>query len=264
MMSGPTPSGRRSATRRRVIAASSLGLATAATGCGGLWQGDLVPNGSGFSPVWTFHADDHLLTGPAIGGGHAYVGARDKRLYAVDIETGEEQWRFETGGRIATPPRVGDDQVFTSSTDGDLYALDQATGSLNWVFETHKTPARQIAVGPDRVYVGHRYRKSDDNQRGYSLSGLARSTGEMEVNRTSSNAFSTPHDYRRYDLFRPRRGRHTRDGQGGMERYCGPTTWHTGTVPSRWSAVTRWSWPPRSRPGIRPPISLPWTVDPAI
>ena len=52
-----------------------------------------------------------------------YVGSNDGRLYALDVETGQEKWRFKTGGPVASSPAIAGGVVYFSSLDGYLYAV---------------------------------------------------------------------------------------------------------------------------------------------
>ncbi len=59
------------------------------------------------------------VTLPVVEDGIVYIGSNDRRVYALDAETGDEQTRFETFGSVRHAPTVD---------DGTLY-----TGSANWV-----------------------------------------------------------------------------------------------------------------------------------
>ncbi|HEY7423987.1 MAG TPA: PQQ-binding-like beta-propeller repeat protein [Gemmataceae bacterium] len=56
------------------------------------------------------------------------VGSRDRRIHALDRQTGKEEWNFATGGRVDASPVVVGKRVFAPSQDGNLYVLDLANG----------------------------------------------------------------------------------------------------------------------------------------
>lgn len=84
------------------------------------------------SERWRFKTEGPIYSSPAISGNVAYVGSRDKRVYAVDIATGKEKWRFETGDFVDSSPAVSGGKVYVASRDGAVYALDAATGKQIW------------------------------------------------------------------------------------------------------------------------------------
>lgn len=75
---------------------------------------------------------------PALGedASHVYVSAWDQRLYALDVETGEEVWiqDIEWHERFGTPtaPTVGNGLVYVGGDDGITHAFDERTGEPRW------------------------------------------------------------------------------------------------------------------------------------
>src|SRR5262249_29228027 len=57
------------------------------------------------------------------------AGSRDKRVYAVDRETGKEAWSLLTRGKVDSSPVVVGKRVFVGSLDGHLYVLDLEKGT---------------------------------------------------------------------------------------------------------------------------------------
>jgi outer membrane protein assembly factor BamB len=87
--------------------------------------------------LWEFETGDKIWSTPAISGDTLFVGSFDKKLYALDTETGKEKWpSFETQGAIIATPLVYNGMVYIGSFDRHLYALDAATGQKIWQFPT--------------------------------------------------------------------------------------------------------------------------------
>ena len=86
-----------------------------------------------------FQTEDKIWSTPVIDGDTLYVGSFDKRLYALDIGSGNEKWHFEAGGAIGSTPLVYDDTVYIGSFDGRFYAVNAADGSLRWQSEIEAT-----------------------------------------------------------------------------------------------------------------------------
>jgi TonB family protein len=109
-----------------------------------------------------------VYSSPAIGSdGTVYVGSTDKKVYALDGETGTKQWEFETGGAVESSPAIGSDgTVYVGSIDEKLYAINGKSGVKLWEFRTGGAVESSPAIGNDgTVYVG-----SNDNKI-YALDG---------------------------------------------------------------------------------------------
>lgn len=101
-------------------------------------------------------AYDYLTSAAAVANGTVYIGSADKRLYAVDAETGHEKWHFDTGGIVRSIPAVSDGLIFTGSFDHNIYALDARTGALRWKYDTHREVVSSPLVVDGTVYLGSR------------------------------------------------------------------------------------------------------------
>jgi eukaryotic-like serine/threonine-protein kinase len=93
---------------------------------------------------------------PTISGGVVYVGSADKRLYAIDAETGVERWHFETKDKVFSTPAVADGRVFIGSFDHNVYALDAKTGRMIWKLDTLEPIVSSPVVFDKTVYIGSR------------------------------------------------------------------------------------------------------------
>lgn len=82
-----------------------------------------------------FSTGDKIWSTPSVSNGVAYFGSHDRKVYAVNLATGEEIWSFETEGVVAGTPLVVNGMVIAGSFDKNLYALDALDGDLRWQFE---------------------------------------------------------------------------------------------------------------------------------
>ena len=73
--------------------------------------------------IWEFRTDDGVWSSPAVLDGVVYFGSFDGYLYAVDINTGQEQWKFKTDAGVFSSPAVSDGVVYFGNYDGYIYAL---------------------------------------------------------------------------------------------------------------------------------------------
>ena len=100
------------------------------------YSGDLVafdaadPTGS---ILWRFHPEGTIYGPPAFDSvrGSVYVGASDRRVYALDAR-GLFLWSFQAGDNVATRPLVAGAVVVVGSEDGWIYGLDADTGKERW------------------------------------------------------------------------------------------------------------------------------------
>jgi len=106
---------------------------------------------------WRFHPGGTVYGQPAFDAdaGRIYVGASDKRLYALDTR-GLFLWSFETKDNVAARPLVVGDLVVAASEDGKAYGLDATTGRARWTFKAEGgivswplTMAGVVVVGSD-------------------------------------------------------------------------------------------------------------------
>lgn len=82
--------------------------------------------------LWSFSAYNGSHSAPAVSDESVYFGTTEEKLYSIDIHTGEEEWTFRPFDWITCTPAVADETVFIGSNDGYLYAIDSASGDEIW------------------------------------------------------------------------------------------------------------------------------------
>jgi outer membrane protein assembly factor BamB len=102
---------------------------------------------------------DYRHSSPTVVDGTVYVGSADKRLYAVDAETGRVRWSFAAQGSIRSTPAVSEGAVYFGSWDGKVYALSAEGGEEVWSYEAGLPIQGSPAVAGGRVIVGSRSAK---------------------------------------------------------------------------------------------------------
>jgi outer membrane protein assembly factor BamB len=106
---------------------------------------------------------------PLVQDGTVYVGAWDKKVYALDAATGAIKWTTETDAQIVSSASWidaatagGAPAIVIGTNGGSLYALDAATGAIRWKAQSNErlgsgreyfyaTPT--VAYG--RVFIGN-------------------------------------------------------------------------------------------------------------
>ena len=109
--------------------------------------------------LWSFETEgDSVSSSPSIGAdGTLYIGASDKKVYALDGKTGAKKWEFITKYIVHSSPAIGPDgAIFVGSADNKVYAL-HPDGTKKWEFKTGFGVGSSPAIGSDgTIYVGSR------------------------------------------------------------------------------------------------------------
>ncbi|MBC8400114.1 MAG: PQQ-binding-like beta-propeller repeat protein, partial [Candidatus Marinimicrobia bacterium] len=112
---------------------------------------------------WSTTIGTRIYSSPALSVAQdvIYVGGFDKKVYAVEVSTGQTLWTYSTDGYILGSVAVDSNGVvYTSSSDRKLYALN-SDGSEKWIYATggaiwYSSPS----IGMNgQIYIG-----SDDNK----------------------------------------------------------------------------------------------------
>lgn len=95
---------------------------------------------SGDAPkqVWAVRTGRRLTGRVELRDGRLYGAGVDRKVYAVDLETGEVQWSSRLSGLVVGGVLVSGDTVFVASSrpEGRVYSLDRATGQRHWKAKT--------------------------------------------------------------------------------------------------------------------------------
>ena len=85
-----------------------------------------------------------------VAGGVAYFGSSaDHKVYAIELDGGQERWSFFTEGPVRFAPAIEGQRVFVASDDGWLYCLAAADGTLLWRF--HGGPKDERMIGNEQM-----------------------------------------------------------------------------------------------------------------
>jgi outer membrane protein assembly factor BamB len=107
--------------------------------------------------LWEFQGigDNAMVySSPAVADGTVVVGARDRKVHALDLATGKQKWEFATHGDVDSSPAISGSRVFVGSRDKNLYVLDLKTGEPVGEFTAGRAIAGSPAVGEGVVVIG--------------------------------------------------------------------------------------------------------------
>ena len=114
----------------------------------------------GSVPGWPIDGrrlDGEIWSQPVVVGGTLYVGTMDGKLYAFDLETGQELWAepFDADGAIADLAYIGDGVLFVPTLRGEVWLVDVETGrALRQPFEAEGWVWTRPAVQDGIAYFG--------------------------------------------------------------------------------------------------------------
>ncbi|UCE98395.1 MAG: PQQ-binding-like beta-propeller repeat protein [Dehalococcoidia bacterium] len=105
--------------------------------------------------IWKLETGEQIWATPTVDGDTLFIGTFDKKLYAIDINSGSQKWQqpFESQGPIISTPVVDNGVVYISSFDRHIYALNATSGELIWKFPDIKgngenTPQKWFWASP--------------------------------------------------------------------------------------------------------------------
>jgi outer membrane protein assembly factor BamB len=105
--------------------------------------------------LWRFsEAEGQYVGGGTVAGGKYIIGNGDGRVYALELENGQQAWGFSTGDRVWATPIVSGDTVYIASLDHRLYAVDLQTGDELWSIEFEGALSATPVLDGERLWVG--------------------------------------------------------------------------------------------------------------
>lgn len=92
-----------------------------------------IPAGSGIyafkkngdSEVWSKSLDSKANT-PVIAGEVVYVGDDSGKIYAFDVETGEQLWKYDAGAPIDRPLAISDGVIYAPTSESKLFNITES------------------------------------------------------------------------------------------------------------------------------------------
>ena len=107
--------------------------------------------------VWLFdHISEHAMvySSPAVSQDIVVVGAQDRNVYGLDLNTGKKLWSFTTRGEVDSSPVISAGRVYVGSKDKKLYVLDLKTGRELSSFTTGRGIVATPAIGEGVLVIG--------------------------------------------------------------------------------------------------------------
>ena len=133
---------------------------------------------------WTFNSDGPIFSTPAVAEGRIYLATNDRRIVALDTETGGLLWEYRVTGPVNSSPAIAENLVYVGLRDGDILALNKSSGELEWTYDAGAGIYSSAVVVDGALYIG----SGDSN-----LYALDAATGKLRWKReTNSWVVSAP------------------------------------------------------------------------
>jgi outer membrane protein assembly factor BamB len=85
---------------------------------------------------WATSLGHAVLASPIVENGAAFIGAADRKLYALDVATGERLWDFATESWVVSAVAYAGERVITTSQDNRIHIVGSETGRMRLIYET--------------------------------------------------------------------------------------------------------------------------------
>jgi subtilisin family serine protease/outer membrane protein assembly factor BamB len=105
---------------------------------------------------WRFLADNQIYTSPSLDvSGNLYIASLSGTVYSLTSQ-GAQRWRVSAGGFVTSSLALANGTAYFASYDKRLYALDMATGQTRWTyFIGEEVRASSPAVAEDgSIFIG--------------------------------------------------------------------------------------------------------------
>lgn len=113
--------------------------------------------------LWTVRTDGPIDSSPAVRDGVAHIVGGDRRLHAIDVETGTTRWSAAATDHVGSPAVAGD-RIVVLGVDGSISALEPS-GKPAWTTASRLAERSAPLVLGDMIVSGG----PDGTLRGFSV-----------------------------------------------------------------------------------------------
>jgi outer membrane protein assembly factor BamB len=98
---------------------------------------------------------DEFKNSVAVAAGLVVATSRNKRVFALDAQTGAVQWEQTLRKRADASPAIAGQSVFVAAADGRILRYDLKTGKETWMFEVKPSIMGSPAVANGKLVVAN-------------------------------------------------------------------------------------------------------------
>lgn len=104
--------------------------------------------------IWRYKAEEAISSSPAVTDEAVYVSTEDRRIIALDRETGHLLWEYPAEAPTDSSPAVAGDLLYVALREGKFVALDRFKGMEIWSFQSDEPFFSSPTVHNGMAYIG--------------------------------------------------------------------------------------------------------------
>jgi len=104
--------------------------------------------------VWRYQANGAISSSPAVTDEAVYITTEDRRILALEIETGNPIWEYPAEAPTDTSPAVAGDMLYVALREGKFVALDRNNGTVVWDFQSSEPFFSSPTIHNGLAYIG--------------------------------------------------------------------------------------------------------------
>ncbi len=107
-------------------------------------------------PLWPepFRTEEPQWARPAFDGEMLFLAGLDRRVHALDPQTGAERWATDLGASVGAPPLLSEGRLYVGTFGNEVVALDSGTGEVLWRSQTEDWVWSTPAIRDGSILVG--------------------------------------------------------------------------------------------------------------
>jgi hypothetical protein len=95
---------------------------------------------------WSLQTGVNTWYGFTLGDGVVCLNLNDNCLCSLSLDSGKMNWEFHSQGRIQAAPAISNGTVYFGTLDGKVFALDLQTGQQKWAYDKKDWRCGHVAV----------------------------------------------------------------------------------------------------------------------
>ena len=94
-----------------------------------------------------------IRSSAAVTAGHVVFGGRNRKLYSLNPDNGEQNWAITLKNKVDSSPIIIGNRVVAASTDGRMYVVDLKDGQKLWEKQFNGSFVGSPAFGQGRIII---------------------------------------------------------------------------------------------------------------
>ena len=104
--------------------------------------------------LWTYAVQGPIHAAVAVADDLVYVGAGDRQVCALDLDTGALRWQVAMNEWVVAAPLVVDADLYVADASGRVLSIDRSSGNTRWQASVTGEVWHGLAADATRLFVG--------------------------------------------------------------------------------------------------------------